>query len=354
MNSNYKATEADYYHYMRGRLFRPVVFLESAGIVFIIASFVMNPYLAAGLGNTEAMLLAAIILVGLVKALSPSVLVWRAGTIAYAVLLTLIFALEVKSMAGPGDPFIIPIIITIWFYNSFVTPSRHDCLAILSFTGASAFYICGLGPAASMSPALFALLVFGVFVVAITLNQTMQNNMYSMFFMQDEFRRLAEIDPLTRIPNRRSLFARLDERAPAGKGQHWFWVLIDLDDFKQINDSHGHAVGDQVLVCFADLLERMSMPGCPGRIGGEEFGLLLCRSSATEVSQLLEQLQAAVADARPDGVAFSFSAGVAVFAEGMATNEVLRAADQAMYAAKRMGKRRVVFAGDLAETALTV
>jgi GGDEF domain-containing protein len=57
------------------------------------------------------------------------------------------------------------------------------------------------------------LLVFGVFVVAITLNQTMQHNMYSMFFMQDEFRRLAEIDPLTRIPNRRALFAHLDERA---------------------------------------------------------------------------------------------------------------------------------------------
>jgi diguanylate cyclase (GGDEF)-like protein len=106
-------------------------------------------------------------------------------------------------------------------------------------------------------------------------------------------------------------------------------------------------------VCFADLLERMSKPGCPGRIGGEEFGLLLCRSSAAEVDQLLEQLQAAAADARPAGVVFSFSAGVAVFSEGMATNEVLRAADQAMYAAKRMGKRRVLFAGDLVETALT-
>jgi hypothetical protein len=104
MNSNYKATEADYYHYMRGRLFKPVVFLESAGIVFIIASFVMNPYLAAGLGNTEAMLLAAIILVGLVKALSPSVLVWRAGTIAYSVLLTLIFALEVKAWPVRATP----------------------------------------------------------------------------------------------------------------------------------------------------------------------------------------------------------------------------------------------------------
>ena len=350
MNSDYKATEADYYHYMRGRLFKPVVFLESACIVFIIASFLMNPYLASGISHVEAILLACILSITLAKAISPSILLWRLGTCLYSVVLILIFALEVQDMAGRGDPFIVPILISIWFYNAFVTPSKHDCLAILCLTGAAASYVSGHRLLLGVAPELFGLLVFGVFVVAITLNQTMQDNMYSMFFMQDEFRRLAEIDPLTRIPNRRALFARLEDSLPSSKGQQWFWVLIDLDDFKQINDSYGHAVGDQVLVCFADLLQRLSQPACPGRIGGEEFGLLLSRASAAEVGQLLEQLQAAVAEARPGGVGFSFSAGVAVFSPGLATSEVLRAADQSMYAAKRLGKRQVVFAQHAAVT----
>ncbi|NWK78933.1 GGDEF domain-containing protein [Aquitalea sp. LB_tupeE] len=350
MNSNYKATQADFYHYMRGRLFKPVMFLEGACIVFIIASFLMNPYLASGISHVEAILLACIMLISLAKALSPSILLWRVGTCLYSVVLILIFALEVQDMAGRGDPFILPILISLWFYNAFVTPSKYDCLGIVCLTGTAASYISGQHLLQGVAPALFALLVFGVFVVAITLNRTMLAMMYSMFFMQDEFRRLAEIDPLTRIANRRSLFAHLDARLPDSKGLHWYWVLIDLDDFKQINDSHGHAAGDQVLVCFADLLERLSKPACPGRIGGEEFGLLLCRASLTEVGQLLEQLQTAAAEARPGGVSFSFSAGVAAFSSGLAVSEVLRAADQAMYEAKRLGKRQVVFAQNNAVT----
>ena len=113
----------------------------------------------------------------------------------------------------------------------------------------------------------------------------------------------------------------------------------------------GQRAGGEISVGRADVV--VAEDGELG-IGGEEFGLLLCRSSAAEVGQLLEQLQTAAAEARPGGVGFSFSAGVAAFSTGMKTNEVLRAADQAMYAAKRLGKRQVVFAGDPAETALTV
>ncbi|BBF86323.1 GGDEF domain protein [Aquitalea magnusonii] len=343
MNSHEKATEADFYQYMRGRLYRPVVFLESACIVFIIASFLLNPYLTSGISRLEAILLVCISLISLAKARWPSILLWRMGTCLYSLALMLISALEVQDMAGRGDPFIVPILISIWFYNAFVTPSKYDCLAILLLTGFAASLVCGRSLMSGMAPELFGLLVFAVFVVAITLNRTMLTMMHSMFFMQDEFRRLAEIDPLTKIPNRRALFARLDDKLPLHQ-QSWFWVLIDLDDFKQINDRYGHAAGDQVLVCFADLLVRLSQPAFLGRIGGEEFGLLLSRQSASQVDQLLNRLQAAVAAARPGGVCFSFSAGVASFTPGVSTADVLRMADQAMYAAKRQGKRQVVFA----------
>ncbi|NIZ89987.1 GGDEF domain-containing protein [Kineococcus rubinsiae] len=144
-------------------------------------------------------------------------------------------------------------------------------------------------------------------------------------------------DPLTGLLNRRGLAA-----APAATPSCWL-LLLDLDHFKRINDEHGHAVGDETLVWFADLLSAGTRPGeVAARIGGEEFVLRL--PAGVDAAARAEELRAAVASPSQDRpVPVTVSIGVA--GGGWAQlPEVLAAADAALYAAKRAGRDRVVLA----------
>ncbi|AEQ52278.1 GGDEF domain-containing protein [Pelagibacterium halotolerans] len=152
------------------------------------------------------------------------------------------------------------------------------------------------------------------------------------------------IDPLTGLSNRRALFERFSEgHVPQGTGL----VVLDLDDFKGLNDRHGHAFGDTVLRSFARLL----VENCRGedmavRLGGEEFVLVLPGSSTTQALALAERVRSAMgrmihtADAQP--VTCTVSAGVAVAERpGLSLDSLIRKADNALYLSKRSGRNRV-------------
>lgn len=165
---------------------------------------------------------------------------------------------------------------------------------------------------------------------------------------QRELRRLAICDPLTGLVNRRELERRAaallrDPDAALGV------VAIDADHFKRINDMHGHDAGDRVLVVLA---ERLSSGAAAGdvvcRLGGEEFVLLLPGATPASARARAEALRLAVA-ATPvplegASLAVIVSIGVALRGGEPALAPVLRAADQAMYAAKHAGRNRVVLA----------
>jgi diguanylate cyclase (GGDEF)-like protein len=128
------------------------------------------------------------------------------------------------------------------------------------------------------------------------------------------------------------------------------WVMIDLDHFKAINDKHGHPVGDRVLAALAALLRRrLRAPDTIGRYGGEEFAVLIEdlpeADTARLISRLLEEF-AAIEHQVPGGGSFqcTFSAGVAMLDEGMDLDAWKKAADDALYAAKAAGRRRVIAA----------
>ena len=128
------------------------------------------------------------------------------------------------------------------------------------------------------------------------------------------------------------------------------WVMIDLDHFKAINDKHGHPVGDRVLGALAALLRRrLRQPDTIGRYGGEEFAVLiedLPEADTTRlISRLLEEF-AGLEHQVAGGGSFrcTFSAGVAMLEEGMDLDAWKKAADDALYAAKKAGRRRVIAA----------
>lgn len=163
---------------------------------------------------------------------------------------------------------------------------------------------------------------------------------------------LSDIDPLTGLANRRGLFRAIGQLVGAAAAQDRTRVsmtMIDIDDFKSINDTRGHTTGDQVLVALAHSLRR----ACPGesviaRIGGEEFAIVtLGRPDAA--LQMAESLRREFREAPAN---FTASIGIATSALATRgavdtialTEHLLDAADHAMYAAKRAGGDRVEIA----------
>jgi diguanylate cyclase (GGDEF)-like protein len=155
-------------------------------------------------------------------------------------------------------------------------------------------------------------------------------------------------DGLTGVYNRRHLTAVLREQA--GRGGVLAAVMLDVDHFKAVNDTYGHAVGDEVLIRLAhEIGGSVGTAGTVARYGGEEFAVILPGADAATAADLAEQWRhrcARVAIDTPLGpLRVTFSAGVAQLAPGGSAEDLLRRADQALYAAKRQGRNRVVSDG---------
>ncbi|HVE70481.1 MAG TPA: diguanylate cyclase [Thermoanaerobaculia bacterium] len=150
-------------------------------------------------------------------------------------------------------------------------------------------------------------------------------------------RELTDRDSLTGVLTRGAFDARLRQREQDATAA---LVLIDLDHFKAINDTHGHAAGDRVLASMGTLLRRrLRHSDIVARYGGEEFALLLEDATVSDAEELCERLLAELGEIE-NGV--TFSAGVAALHESF--EESFRRADAALYEAKRAGRARIVSA----------
>jgi diguanylate cyclase (GGDEF)-like protein len=153
-------------------------------------------------------------------------------------------------------------------------------------------------------------------------------------------------DPLTGLPNRRYLFQRLaQEWAEAERsGRPLSVLMIDVDHFKAINDAHGHEAGDEVLRQLAlTLRAALRTPDIVGRFGGEEFLVIAPDTHTSGAARLAERICSAVSSQAfaVNGIALPVTASLGVATRGPATphlNELISAADQAMYAAKDAGR----------------
>ncbi|EEE47632.1 diguanylate cyclase [Roseibium alexandrii] len=161
---------------------------------------------------------------------------------------------------------------------------------------------------------------------------------------------LARQDALTGLANRRAFFDRLDQllneldRHPHPAS----FLMLDLDKFKIINDTRGHAAGDEVLKAFASLCqETVRKVDVVGRIGGEEFAILLPHTSAEDATVFAERLRTAVAAIRfsetgpLSGLTFTVSIGLSAISERIDARTWLSQADKALYQSKASGRNRV-------------
>ncbi|MBC7298940.1 MAG: EAL domain-containing protein, partial [Demequina sp.] len=156
-------------------------------------------------------------------------------------------------------------------------------------------------------------------------------------------------DPLTGLPNRRLFLDRVDH-ALAGRawpGRSSVVLFIDLDDFKVVNDSFGHASGDDVIIAAARRIKTCARAGDTAvRLGGDEFALLLenatVEQATTLASRILVALHNAPVEFSGHGVVIGASIGIAAAGPGETTETLLRNADLAMYQAKLRGRGRYV------------
>lgn len=171
---------------------------------------------------------------------------------------------------------------------------------------------------------------------------------------------LAEHDPLTELPNRRQLSSELEAALAEARarGHHVGVLLLDLDNFKNINDSMGHGLGDRLLQAVASRLRAIVAPiGLSARLGGDEFTVIVEQAASLESIAAVAQSvlrafqEPLVVDER--GLSLSISLGAACFPFHGETGEaLLRAADAALFRAKALGRNQVcVFSPELLEAA---
>lgn len=187
------------------------------------------------------------------------------------------------------------------------------------------------------------LLMLQAFVLAIVLVLYRQQ-----WRLNQELQRESRTDHLTQLPNRR-YFLELAEKTldMAERHQHpATFLMLDIDHFKKVNDTHGHHAGDEVLRKFAFTLQAgLRKSDHVGRLGGEEFGVLLTMTGPGFGQEVAERLRESIASINMDsiskGMRITCSIGAAFYAKGMTIDQLAKVADDALYRAKASGRNRV-------------
>jgi len=160
--------------------------------------------------------------------------------------------------------------------------------------------------------------------------------------------RMAVTDGLTDLANRKRLDLLLEEEIPRARrhGRELSVLMLDIDHFKSINDTHGHLTGDSVLRGLAGILQRRLRPTDRlGRYGGEEFCVILPETSQQNAAKIGEELRSLVEAhafvAEDKNIRVTISVGVGSLQESMSIADLYKAADEMLYKAKRTGRNKV-------------
>lgn len=274
----------------------------------------------------------------LLTAFQPGPKAARGGLILVALICLSAFAPASLGFPGLPLPYLaMPVVVWLAIVGRTAVASRTVLLLAIIVDGAT---IAGVGPFAErgaydgLLSAQFFLAVTGISALLVA---SLASELLTRDAVEARLRIQATHDALTGLPNRELLLSRLDEAARAGRPVSLGFV--DLNDFKDVNDSLGHHVGDRVLEMVAErLASRVRADDLLARIGGDEFAVLLTGEDPAGIAdRLLDALREPfVVD--DEVLHVSASIGLASSHDGTGVEGLLRRADEAMYAAKRGGR----------------
>jgi two-component system, cell cycle response regulator len=221
---------------------------------------------------------------------------------------------------------------------SFATPAilKYEAKPFSSYLGEAVRALLGI------------VLVFNVYAVyqQVTINRMrvqMARQVKSIEKVETlaaEVYKLAAIDPLTGLYNRRLGEQRLEEEVSRASrhGRPLTLLLLDLDGLKKVNDSRGHQAGDVLITAFSERLKRaIRGSDLAARMGGDEFMVILPECRPDEVKHVVRRLEGITAKFEADEVPVRFSAGYSDYRDGETSTEFMKRTDDALYADKRGG-----------------
>lgn len=258
-----------------------------------------------------------------------------------------VLALLLAGQSGlPGmEYFIIPVLLVLSFHTNLLGLTAVSALTIVAVMAAAAHHA---GPfAATGADAAFRVAAFAFSSALTILGAALQHGQLEHSERtRQQWQDAAEHDALTGLPNRRLLMPKvqMEHQRSLRSGNPYAIAMLDLDHFKAVNDSHGHAAGDLVLAAVASVLrENCRMIDTPARVGGEEFAVLLPECSAVQARPFLERVRGKLAalDIPIAGqpVRVTVSIGIASYdGPNDSADAVAARADRALYQAKQAGR----------------
>ena len=256
-----------YQTHIRQMLQLPNVLAQCTGILGWLLSVAINPFLSEGVAIWGWLALGGMALSCLAMSTARRFLLWRLFALVFVVFEALAFRFQIAGMGEAGHAWMIPIAIIITLGSTILFAHVLDygiaagAVWLVLFQG----QLDTVGPQAL--PLLVAMMVAGM-VLGLLLSATFVRIVDSTLQLKESYRLQAETDALTGISNRRALMQDL-ERVCAEPSPDWYFVMLDIDDFKRINDRFGHDVGDLVLRETAATLGRHFPDGYFVRLGGE-------------------------------------------------------------------------------------
>ena len=340
-----------------------------AALLMVCCLVVMNSVAAAGLASTaEVRVWTACSVLGLIAVYAAIRSGWSrrfkdpALTLAQ-ILYAITCCAAAFVIAGPARGVTLPILAIILMFGIFGLTTRQ-MLGVLVYSLVAFGVASGVVAARDEPdyPPVVAAAYVGMVVVVLLSSTFLTTRVQStrehlrrqkaeLAQALEQIRQLATHDDLTGLLNRRAMLDRmqLEQRRSLRSGSPLLIAQLDIDHFKAVNDTHGHAAGDLVLQSFADTVRRnVRDTDVLARWGGEEFVLLLCDTPAADAVTLMERLRQAVQAMQvpvPQSggpITVTVSIGLARHTPADPLAGTLERADQALYAAKAGGRNRVV------------
>ena len=266
--------------------------------------------------------------------------VWIEFPFLYSVYESIILIYFILSIAG----------IAIYFPRQFSIPFCiitiiWDILIIVLFhfyplynipideTGLLVFTICS-----------YLIVAFAISFLLYSLIMRYEKQKLELFILNERLEFAANHDSLTRLYNRGYLISQIEKRMKQDNA-HFIAVIMDIDDFKQINDTYGHTLGDRVLCTFAKFMEEeVGTDGFAARFGGEEFMIIFDHADRDKALQVLNNLSNKLESHFMNelNTSITFSGGLELYSNRKKIDELIMNADNKLYQAKRNGKNQIV------------
>ena len=175
-------------------------------------------------------------------------------------------------------------------------------------------------------------------------SQELENTNKQLALVNDKLKMAAIIDGLTGLYNRKEIQGQIEKALADVKREQFSLVMLDIDNFKQVNDTYGHQEGDSVIVALADILRnrRTGLMQSSGRWGGEEFMVLLRGTDSSSAAYIADLMRECFANTSFPGIRpQTVSLGVTQAREDDTVDSLCTRVDMALYRAKQNGKNRV-------------